>query len=263
MATRGEDLGRPASTGSTAAAARCGTRSPTTPSSNLMYVGTGNGSPWNAQPAQPGRRRQPVSVVDRRAQRRHRRVRLALPGDARRQLGLHRDAADDPRRPHDRRRAAQGDHAGAEERLLLRPRSRQRQVHLGEELRRRQLGDRLRRQRPAGRDAGARAADKPVDSIPGPFGAHNWHAMSFNPKTGLVYLPAQNVPINLMDDQDWTPNANMPGRAARRPGLEHGQARQRAAADVQAVRPAARVGPGRAEGSLASTSTCRRGTAAR
>jgi quinohemoprotein ethanol dehydrogenase len=53
---------------------------------------------------------------------------------------------------------------------------------------------------------------EPVDSIPGPFGAHNWHAMSFNPRTGLVYLPAQNVPINLLDDQEWTPNANLPGR---------------------------------------------------
>ena len=27
---------------------------------------------------------------------------------------------------------------------------------------------------------------------PGPSGAHNWHTMSFNPETGLVYLPATN-----------------------------------------------------------------------
>ena len=33
------------------------------------------------------------------------------------------------------------------------------------------------------------------DSIPGPYGAHNWHPMSFNPQTGLVYLPAQGVPL--------------------------------------------------------------------
>jgi quinohemoprotein ethanol dehydrogenase len=26
---------------------------------------------------------------------------------------------------------------------------------------------------------------------PGPFGGHNWQPMSFNPKTGLVYIPAQ------------------------------------------------------------------------
>ncbi|TJY65002.1 PQQ-dependent dehydrogenase, methanol/ethanol family [Sinimarinibacterium sp. CAU 1509] len=27
--------------------------------------------------------------------------------------------------------------------------------------------------------------------MPSPLGAHNWHPMSFNPKTGLVYIPAQ------------------------------------------------------------------------
>ena len=64
-------------------------------------------------------------------------------------------------------------------------------------------------------------ADKPRDIIPGPFGAHNWHPMSFNPQTGLAYLPAQNVPLNLMDDKDWKFNENVPGRAARRAGLEH------------------------------------------
>jgi quinohemoprotein ethanol dehydrogenase len=26
--------------------------------------------------------------------------------------------------------------------------------------------------------------------VPAPFGAHNWHPMAFNPKTGLVYIPA-------------------------------------------------------------------------
>ena len=28
---------------------------------------------------------------------------------------------------------------------------------------------------------------------PGPFGAHNWQPMSFSPKTGLVYIPVQDV----------------------------------------------------------------------
>ncbi len=57
----------------------------------------------------------------------------------------------------------------------------------------------------------ARATDKPYDSVPGPYGAHNWHPMSFNPQTGLVYLPAQNVPINLMDDKTWNFNEGKPG----------------------------------------------------
>jgi PQQ-dependent dehydrogenase (methanol/ethanol family) len=30
--------------------------------------------------------------------------------------------------------------------------------------------------------------------FPSSFGGHNWHPMSFSPKTGLVYLPAQEVP---------------------------------------------------------------------
>ncbi len=59
--------------------------------------------------------------------------------------------------------------------------------------------------------AEARATDKAYDSIPGPYGGHNWQPMSFNPQTGLVYLPAQNVPTNLMDDKRWAFNDNKPG----------------------------------------------------
>jgi glucose dehydrogenase len=54
--------------------------------------------------------------------------------------------------------------------------------------------------------------DKPFDSIPGPYGAHNWHPMSFNPQTGLVYIPAQNIPVNLTGDKTWTHNSNNPGQ---------------------------------------------------
>jgi PQQ-dependent dehydrogenase (methanol/ethanol family) len=60
--------------------------------------------------------------------------------------------------------------------------------------------------------AAARQNEKPGESIPGPFGAHNWHPMSFNPTTGLVYLPAQHVPLTLMDDKDWKFNENAPLR---------------------------------------------------
>ena len=57
----------------------------------------------------------------------------------------------------------------------------------------------------------ARQNDKPRESIPGPFGAHNWHPMSFSPLTGLVYLPAQNIPLTLMDHKGWKHNVNEPG----------------------------------------------------
>ena len=34
-----------------------------------------------------------------------------------------------------------------------------------------------------------------VEIRPAPLGAHNWQSMSFNPKTGLVYIPAQEIPF--------------------------------------------------------------------
>jgi outer membrane protein assembly factor BamB len=35
---------------------------------------------------------------------------------------------------------------------------------------------------------------KEVTILPGPLGAHSWHAMSFSPLTGLVYIPTQEIP---------------------------------------------------------------------
>jgi len=57
----------------------------------------------------------------------------------------------------------------------------------------------------------ARAVDHPREVIPSPYGAHNWHPMAFNPQTGLAYLPAQNIPVNLMDNKNWTFRGNTPG----------------------------------------------------
>jgi quinohemoprotein ethanol dehydrogenase len=31
-------------------------------------------------------------------------------------------------------------------------------------------------------------------ALPSPFGAHNWQPMAFHPRTGLVYIPAQEIP---------------------------------------------------------------------
>jgi len=64
--------------------------------------------------------------------------------------------------------------------------------------------------------------DGPFDAIPGPYGAHNWHPMSFNPTTGLVYLPAQNVPVGLMDDKEWKHGAVLPNRAGTGNGWNTG-----------------------------------------
>ncbi|MDB5424919.1 MAG: glucose dehydrogenase [Phenylobacterium sp.] len=47
----------------------------------------------------------------------------------------------------------------------------------------------------------ARYVNGPVLQMPSPYGAHNWHPMAFNPKTGLVYIPAQTVPFAYADDK--------------------------------------------------------------
>jgi PQQ-dependent dehydrogenase (methanol/ethanol family) len=56
----------------------------------------------------------------------------------------------------------------------------------------------------------ARVADRPREIIPSPYGARNWHSMSFNPATGLAYMPVQGVPVNLLDNKDWKFNAKSP-----------------------------------------------------
>lgn len=45
--------------------------------------------------------------------------------------------------------------------------------------------------------------DMPYEAVPGPNGAHNWHPMAFNPQTGLVYIPAQNMSFFLMHDPNY------------------------------------------------------------
>ena len=47
---------------------------------------------------------------------------------------------------------------------------------------------------------GARYEKEPIVVWPSLFGAHTWHAMSYNPKTGLVYIPKQELPTG-WDDQ--------------------------------------------------------------
>ncbi|MGH0032016.1 MAG: PQQ-dependent dehydrogenase, methanol/ethanol family [Myxococcota bacterium] len=39
---------------------------------------------------------------------------------------------------------------------------------------------------------------------PSPFGAHNWHPMSIHPGRGLVYIPAMDIPHFFLFDEDWT-----------------------------------------------------------
>jgi quinohemoprotein ethanol dehydrogenase len=58
----------------------------------------------------------------------------------------------------------------------------------------------------------ARSVDQPFEAIPTAYGARNWHPMSFNPQTGLVYMPVHGVPLTLSPDQGWRMNASSPMR---------------------------------------------------
>ncbi|MFZ5668104.1 MAG: PQQ-dependent dehydrogenase, methanol/ethanol family [Pseudomonadota bacterium] len=44
----------------------------------------------------------------------------------------------------------------------------------------------------------ARYAKGVALTAPGPLGGHNWQPMAFSPKTGLVYIPAQEIPFPYM-----------------------------------------------------------------
>lgn len=46
----------------------------------------------------------------------------------------------------------------------------------------------------------ARFQKGPFLAAPSALGAHNWHPMAFSPKTGLVYIPAQEVPYAYVED---------------------------------------------------------------
>ncbi|WP_082151366.1 PQQ-dependent dehydrogenase, methanol/ethanol family [Caenimonas sp. SL110] len=45
-------------------------------------------------------------------------------------------------------------------------------------------------------------------AMPGAFGSHNWHPMAFSPKTGLTYIPAQDVPIDYAADDGYGYQSN-------------------------------------------------------
>ena len=54
---------------------------------------------------------------------------------------------------------------------------------------------------------GSRYEDGEEVIWPSPFGAHGWHAMSYSPRTGLVYVPKQEIPAVFNDTKvrmvDW------------------------------------------------------------
>ena len=100
--------------------------------------------------------------------------------------------------------------------------------------------------RPGGRSRppGLDYREQTVEVKPAPFGAHNWQPMSFNPKTGLVYIPAQEIPYFFRLDKEWK----------HRMGAWNTGADPTVADSLPAragVGPPAGLGSGRAEGGLA------------
>ncbi|MGH9383631.1 MAG: PQQ-dependent dehydrogenase, methanol/ethanol family [Vicinamibacterales bacterium] len=67
---------------------------------------------------------------------------------------------------------------------------------------------------------------------PGPQGAHNWHPMAFSPRTGLVYLPTQELPFEFAHDSEYKV----------RPGFWNTGVARRPLSDDPAVRAAIRKG---------------------
>jgi len=51
--------------------------------------------------------------------------------------------------------------------------------------------------------ANARYSAGPELQVPGPLGAHNWQPMAFNPKTGLVYIPTNITPFQYTDEKGY------------------------------------------------------------
>jgi quinohemoprotein ethanol dehydrogenase len=51
--------------------------------------------------------------------------------------------------------------------------------------------------------ANARYGAEPVALSPGPVGGHNWQPMSFHPGTGLVYIPALEMPFAFGEDPNF------------------------------------------------------------
>jgi quinohemoprotein ethanol dehydrogenase len=55
--------------------------------------------------------------------------------------------------------------------------------------------------RPIETPAARYAGNNPAVVVPGPLGGHNWQPMSFSPQTGLVYIPVQQVGLVYKSDE--------------------------------------------------------------
>ena len=95
--------------------------------------------------------------------------------------------------------------------------------------------------------------------MPGPLGAHNWHPMSFSPRTGLVYLPSFELGFPYVADANFTPRqlaVNLGHRPAPRVALPDDAKVKRRSAQGRS-RPPGRLGSRATEKSLGRRARCR------
>jgi quinohemoprotein ethanol dehydrogenase len=141
------------------------------PDLDTLYIGTGNGSPWNRNIRSPdgGDNLFLCSIVALDPDTGE--YKLALPDGAGRDLGLQLQHGHRAGRSDDRRQGGQGAAARAEERVLLRDRPADRRADLRRAVRRRQLGDpRGPRDRPSGGSPRRALRGGPVQYHAGPLG---------------------------------------------------------------------------------------------
>jgi quinohemoprotein ethanol dehydrogenase len=66
---------------------------------------------------------------------------------------------------------------------------------------------------------------KPIVMMPGPDGGHSWHPMAYNPNTGLVYIPAQEIGKSFTPVKDFQTSSigwNLAVDVAGTPGAKKG-----------------------------------------
>jgi len=64
--------------------------------------------------------------------------------------------------------------------------------------------------RPAGPDGRHSWTDVGYPNTPGPEGGHNWQPMAFNPSTGFVYIPAQRSKLHYFGGEPWKYEEDLP-----------------------------------------------------
>ena len=180
------------------------------PELDLLYVGVGNGSPWNHQIRSEGKGDNLflASIValdpDDGSYVWHYQT---SPGETWDHTATQHIVVADLR---SERRGAPGGDAGAEERLLLRARREDGRADLRQARSPTSAGPPMSTWKPVGpsRTADARfyRTGRPFVSRQNPNGAHTWHPMSFSPETGLVYIPVHMQDFMFNDDPAFKPS---------------------------------------------------------